>query len=134
MRVAVAIDENFEGFLHNVPLYTDSCQCDHRRRIDHYLIIGDTILAVETDSFAHRGQGIYSEENEVIRYDDLYCVFAGKWVWIRFNPDPNREAGSANKTTFEFKLEQLITEIRKKILWIHSGGNTEPFDITKMFY
>lgn len=131
MRVMQAIDENFKGFLHNVPLYTDSCKCDHRRRIDHYLIIEDTILAVETDQFAHRG---YDEADEVIRYDDLYCVFAGKWVWIRFNPDPNREKGKENKTTFEYKLEQLVKEIRSKILWIHNGGNKEVFDITKMYY
>ena len=89
------------------------------------------LKAIETDQFAHRG---YKEADEVIRYDDLYCVFAGKWVWIRFNPDPNREKGKENKTTFEYKLEQLVKEIRSKILWIHNGGNKEVFDITKMYY
>ena len=29
----------------------------------------------------------YDKEDEKIRYDDLYMVFSGKWVFIRFNPD-----------------------------------------------
>jgi hypothetical protein len=29
-----AINSNFEGFLHDKPLYTGNCNCTHRRRIE----------------------------------------------------------------------------------------------------
>jgi hypothetical protein len=48
------INKNFDGFIHDTPLYTDNCDCTHRRRIDHRKLIGNTILAIETDEFGHR--------------------------------------------------------------------------------
>jgi len=44
-------------------------------------------LADETDEHAHQG---YDEKDEDIRYNDLYMVHSGKWVYIRFNPDMTR--------------------------------------------
>ena len=49
------INQEFEGFIHDTPLYTGNCDCTHRRRIDHRKMIGNTILAIETDEFGHRG-------------------------------------------------------------------------------
>jgi hypothetical protein len=43
--------------------------------VDHRKLIGNTMLAVETDENAHRG---YDEKDEEIRYDDLYMIHSGK--------------------------------------------------------
>jgi len=64
----IAINKEFEGFIHDRPLYTENCDCTHRRRVDHRKLFGNTILAVETDEFCHRG---YDEYDEEIRYDNL---------------------------------------------------------------
>lgn len=84
LRVRNAINEHFEGFIHDMPLYTGHCDCSMRRRIDHRILLGATLLCVETDEFAHKG---YDPLDEEIRYDDLFMVHSGKWIFIRFNPD-----------------------------------------------
>ena len=100
IMVRNAININFEGFVHDRPLYTDNCNCTHRRRIDHRKLIGNTILAVETDEFGHRG---YDQKDEEIRYDDLFMIHSGKWIFIRFNPDDN-----ISKVDIDDKLDKLI--------------------------
>jgi len=74
------INENFDGFIHDRPMYTHNCDCTHRRRIDHRKLIGNTILAIETDEFGHRG---YDKTDEEIRYDDVYMIHSGKWIFIK---------------------------------------------------
>jgi len=88
IRIRNEINKYFDGFIHNIPLYTGNCECTHRRRVDHRKLIGNTLLAIETDEYAHRG---YDEKKEEIRYDDLYMIHSGKWIFIRFNPDDNRD-------------------------------------------
>lgn len=56
----------------------------HRRRVDHRKLIHNTVLAIETDEFAHRD---YDEKDEEIRYHDLYMIHSSKWIFSRFNPD-----------------------------------------------
>jgi hypothetical protein len=119
------INEHFEGFIHDKPLYTGNCDCTHRRRIDHRKLIGNTILAVETDEFGHRG---YDEEDEEIRYDDLYMIYSGKWIFIRFNPDTNKD-----KTDIEDKLEKLIETMNIMIERIEKEENKELLEIIKLY-
>ena len=69
MRVRNAINVTFEGFVHDHPLYTGHCDCTHRRRIDHRKLIGNTMT--------------YDKMDEEIRYDDLYMIYSGKWIYIR---------------------------------------------------
>ena len=126
IKVRNMINQNFDGFTHDRCLYTPNCNCVHRRRIDHYKIIGLTMLAIETDEFAHRS---YDEKDEEIRYNDLAMMFTGKWIWIRFNPDDNR-----NKTPFKEKLERLRKEIEYQIERITLEKNTELSDVKKLFY
>jgi hypothetical protein len=95
-----------------------------RRRIDHRKLIGATLLCVETDEFAHRG---YDEKDEEIRYDDLYMVHSGKWVFIRFNPD-------ARGVDMEDKLIRLMTEIHTQIERIEREENDGLVEIIKLFY
>ena len=118
------INTHFKGFIHDLPLYTGSCDCTHRRRVDHRKLIGGTLLCVETDEFGHKN---YDSKDEEIRYDDLYMVHSGKWVFIRFNPDGKR-------VSMKDKLNSLMKEIQTQIERIETDKNTELVEIIKMFY
>jgi hypothetical protein len=120
-----AINSNFEGFVHDKPLYTGNCDCTHRRRIDHRKLIGNTILAIETDEFGHRS---YDPKDEEIRYDDLYMIHSGKWIFIRFNPDNN-----ISKVDIEDKIDVLIDKIKECISRIQNEENLELIEIYKLY-
>ena len=124
IRVRNEINTHFNGFIHDRPLYTGNCDCTHRRRIDHRKLIGNTILAIETDEFAHSG---YDPLDEEIRYDDLYMIHSGKWIFIRFNPD-------GGKVDLEDKLKVLIMEIEEQIRRIENEKNDELLEIVKLYY
>jgi hypothetical protein len=124
IRVRNEINLHFEGFIHDKPLYTGNCDCTHRRRIDHRKLIGNTILAIETDEFAHTG---YDPLDEEIRYDDLYMIHSGKWIFIRFNPD-------GRNVDLEDKLKVLIREIEEQIVRIESEENEGLLEIIKLYY
>lgn len=118
------INEHFKGFIHDTPLYTGNCECIHRRRIDHRKLINDTLLCIETDEFAHIS---YNKRDENIRYDDLYMIFSGKWIFIRFNPDKKG-------INIHDKLELLRIEIIKHMKRIEHNKNDELLEIYTMFY
>ena len=124
IRVRNEINEKFEGFIHDKPLYTGQCDCTMRRRIDHRKLIGATLLCVETDEFGHRG---YNTKDEEIRYDDLFMVHSGKWVFIRFNPD-------GKGVDMVDKLTRLVEEIRIQIKRIEREENNELLEVVKLFY
>jgi hypothetical protein len=124
IRVRNAINKEFEGFVHDKPLYTGNCDCTHRRRIDHRKCINNTILAIETDEFAHRN---YDEKDEEIRYDDLYMIHSGKWIYIRFNPD-------GKGVDIEDKINKLIEVIYEQIERIENEENEDLVEIIKLFY
>ena len=123
----IGINKEFEGFIHDRPLYTDNCDCTHKRRIDNRKLFGNTMLAIETDEFGHRGYDKYDEE---IRYDDLYMIHSGKWIFIRFNPDNTR----TDKTDIEDRITQLLEEMETQIERIKNDKNKELVEIIKMFY
>jgi len=120
-----AINSNFEGFVHDRPLYTGDCDCSHRRRIDHRKLIGGTILAIETDEFGHKS---YDQHDEEIRYDDFFMIHSGNWIFIRFNPDDN-----FSKVDIDDKLDKLIETMNDCILRIEQGENTELVEIYKLY-
>lgn len=124
IRVRNTINKHFDGFVHDKPLYTGHCDCTHRRRIDHRKLIGSTLLCIETDEHGHAG---YDERDEEIRYDDLYMVYSGKWIFIRFNPD-------GKGIDMEDKLVLLVEEIQKQAGRIEKGENKELLEIIKLFY
>jgi len=125
LMVRNKINDYFEGFVHDKPLYTGNCDCTHRRRIDHRKLIGNTILAIETDEFGHRG---YDEYDEEIRYDDLYMIHSGKWIFIRFNPDTN-----VSKIDIDDKLDKLIETINDCIDRIDNEENENLVEIVKLY-
>jgi hypothetical protein len=95
-----------------------------RRRIDHRKLIGATLLCIETDEFAHKS---YDAKDEEIRYDDLYMVYSGKWIFIRFNPD-------GKGVDMVDKLSRLLEEIETQCMRIEKEENTELLEIIKLFY
>ena len=124
IRVRNAINDAFEGFIHDKPLYTGQCNCTHRRRIDHRKLIGATLLCIETDEFGHAG---YDPKDEELRYDDLYMIHSGKWIFIRFNPD-------GKGVDMVDKLARLMQEIQIQIERIERDENNELLEIIKMYY
>ena len=119
------INQNFDGFIHDKPIYTGNCDCTHRRRIDHRKLIGNTILAIETDEFGHRG---YDKHDEEIRYDDLFMIHSGKWIFIRFNPDTN-----VSKIDIQDKLCKLIEIMNDCIIHIENEQNIEFLKIISLY-
>ena len=125
IMVRNTINAYFDGFIHDIPLHTGGCDCTHRRRIDHRKLIGGTILAIETDEFGHRG---YDPTDEEIRYDDVYMIHSGKWIFIRFNPDTN-----VSKVDISDKLYKLIETMEECIDRIERGENVELLEIIKLY-
>ncbi len=126
-RIRNAINQAFKGFVHDRPLYTGNCDCTHRRRVDHRKMIGNTMLAIETDEYAHQG---YDEKDEEIRYDDLYMIHSGKWIFIRFNPDKTM----TQKTDIEDRIELLLDVIEEQIERIAQEENQDLVEIIKLYY
>jgi len=124
IMVRNAINEEFEGFIHDKPLYTHNCECTHRRRVDHRKLINNTILAIETDENSHKD---YDEKDEEIRYDDLYMIHSGKWIFIRFNPD-------GKGVDIEDKINKLIEVMYEQIERIENEENEELVEIIKLYY
>ena len=130
IKVKQQITINFADydFIHDKIMWTGSC-CTHRRSVDHRCMLGNTMLCIETDEFAHRS---YKKDDEEHRYSDLFMANSCKYIFIRFNPDPNREARCA-KTDFDAKLSVLMRMMRAQIQRIDEGANTELVEIHKLF-
>ena len=125
------INERYEGFVHDTPMWLGGCDCTHKRRIDHRKLIGGVMLAVETDEFGHRS---YDKRDEEIRYDDVVMIHTGPWVFIRFNPDDNY---SGKGVDMEDKLERLGEEMDKHIERIERGlvdASAGLVEIHKLFF
>jgi hypothetical protein len=126
IRVRNALNERFPGeFVHDTTLYTGGCDCTHRRRIDHRRLIASTLLAIETDEFAHRA---YDQRDEEIRYDDLFMIHSGKWIFIRFNPDGGKGVD------LEDMIDVLLQEVEDQIERIETEQNQELVEIIKLYY
>jgi hypothetical protein len=126
------INLNFEGFQHDAPLWTGNCDCTHRRRIDHRKLIGNTLLCIETDENQHKG---YDATNEEIRYDDLYMLHGGKFIFIRFNPDKFKNKAGKNQNPMLYtRLPVLKEEIERQIKRIENEENNELLEIIKLYY
>jgi hypothetical protein len=126
------LNENFDGFIHDVPLWTGNCDCSHRRRIDHRKLIGNTLLCVETDENQHKRYNVTDEE---IRYDDLYLIHSGKFIFIRFNPDKYTNSnGKLMDTLLKKRMPDLQAEVNKQIKRIVDDENDGLLEIIHLFY
>jgi hypothetical protein len=69
----------------------------------------------------------YDPKDEELRYDDLYMIHSGKWVFIRFNPD-------GKGVDMVDKLDRLMQEIQIQIDRIKNDENAELLEIIKLYY
>ena len=126
------INTIFDGFQHDKSLFTGGCDCTHRRRIDHRKLIGNTLLCIETDEQQHKR---YDKKDEKDRYEDLYMVFSGKWIFIRFNPDKYiNKKGVRKNPTIARRLFKLKEEMEKQIKRIENEENKELVEISYLYY
>ena len=125
------INENYEGFYHDKPLWIGGCDCTHRRRIDHWILIGNTLFCIETDENQHK---YYNKLDEIYRYDDLFMIHGGKFIFIRFNPDKYKEGNKNKNPNISTRLIELQKEIDKQIKRIENEENLDLLEIIPMYY
>tara|TARA_R110001606_G_scaffold397295_1_gene573370 strand:- start:128 stop:889 length:762 start_codon:yes stop_codon:yes gene_type:complete len=125
------INSNFEGFLHDKPLFVGGCDCSMRRRIDHRKLINNTLLCIETDEFQHKS---YNKDDEEYRYDDIYMALSCKYIFIRFNPDNYKVDNKNINLLIEDRFERLGEEIDKQINRIEKEENDELVEIVYLYY
>jgi hypothetical protein len=119
-------------FVHDTPLWTANCECDHRRRIDFRAVVEGTMLAIEVDEQQHKSK---DSSDEVLRYDDVFMLFSGKWIFIRYNPHMYKGAdGKRKNPTRAKRLMELGKAIEAQIERIRKGDNSELLEIQKLFY
>ena len=114
------------GFIHNSTILLATA-IGH---IEYHLWIQNTIIALETDEKQHR---YYDRKKEEIRYDDLYMIYSGKWIFIRFNPDSYSVNGIKKDPQLDSSLLVLLEEIEKQTIRIGNDENTELVEITYTF-
>ena len=132
LKVRDYINENFKGFIHDKPLWTSNCNCDHRRRIDHRKLINDTLLCIETDEGQHKR---YSKEDEQNRLNDIFMVHGGKIIFIRFNPDSYKDNfGKKRNPQMKTRLRVLGEEINKQIDRIEKNKNIKIVENIFLYY
>ena len=122
--VKAYINANFAGFIHDHQMPTAHCVCDHRRRIDHRMEIGNTLLCIETDEHHHRN---YDKDDEDARYHDMLVAWGGKLVFIRINPD-------GKGPPLEERLERLHAEITRHIGRLERGENSLYLEVWHLYY
>ena len=133
LRVRQFINDMFGDleFIHDKPIVFGGCDCSSRRRIDHFVMIDGTLLAIETDEYQHKS---YDQEDEDDRYNDI-LMHHSRAVFIRFNPDSYiDDRGKRRNPEFDERLEVLGEEIMNQVSRIRCGENHEVIDIVKLFY
>lgn len=124
------IHEGYE-FTHDKPIQYNGCDCNSRRRVDFWKMIGNTILAIEVDENQHK---TYNSEDEEIRYNDLFMHHSGKWVFIRFNPDSYKKNGVKYNPRMEVRLEKLKEVLDTQIKRIQEEANEQLIEIHTLYY
>lgn len=122
-------------WIHDKPLYVnfdDDCACTSKRRCDLRAVVGGTMLVVECDEGQHKAKA-YADTRDA-RYNDLFVIYSGKWVFLRFNPDNYRDGGVLRKTSWETRLARLSEEIEHQIARINSEANEDLVDIVHLFF
>jgi hypothetical protein len=126
------LKENFDEFIHDTVLWSGNCDCSHRRRIDFRRLIGNTLLCIEVDEHQHKR---YKDNEEEIRYDDLFMIHGGKFIFIRFNPDHYiNQNGTKVNPYMKKRMDDLYNEIIKQTNRITNEQNNELLEIIYLFY
>jgi hypothetical protein len=126
------LNETFPDFIHDVPLWTGNCDCSHRRRIDFRKLVGNTLLCIEVDEHQHKR---YNKKDQEIRYDDLFMIHGGKFIFIRFNPDIfTNKLGTKKNPYMKRRMEYLEKEINNQVDRINKEDNNELLETVYLFY
>ena len=123
-EVRAFINAHFQDFVHDQKLPTAHCNCNHRRRIDHRRVVGNTLLCIETDEHHHRN---YDPSDEDSRYHDVLVAWGGKLCFVRINPDGKGPA-------IEERLERLHAEITRHIGRLERGENSSYLEVWHLYY
>lgn len=124
LQVRAFIDRYFQDFVHDQPIHTAHCDCNHRRRVDHRRVVGNTMLCIETDEHAHRG---YDPEDQQARYHDVIMAWGGPLCFVRFNPD-------GRGPPIKERLQRLHVEIMRHIDRLERGENTSWLEVYHLYY
>lgn len=89
------------------------------------------MLCIEVDENQHKG---YNNDDEEIRYNDLYMLHSGKFIFIRFNPDKFEIQGKKYNPTMNVRLERLKDEIERQCYKIENELNNNLIEIIKLYY
>ena len=93
-------------------------------------MIGGTLLCVETDEHQHRG---YCPQDEEARYNDLYMVHTGNWVFIRFNPDRYTDSnGKCRNPSIATRLRRLAEVVDDAVAEIRARDEGTPGQLVKI--
>jgi hypothetical protein len=120
------------GLVHDKSLWTHNCDCTHKRRIDLRTLIGNTLLCIEVDEHQHKDR---DEKDEELRYDDVYMLHSGKFIFIRFNPHPFKDAsGRRRNPDMAVRLGELSTQVALQLARIRAEANTELLEVHKLYF
>ena len=125
------INTNYEGFVHDKPLWIDNCKCVHLRSVDHRKLIKNTLLCVETDERQHK---YYDKEDKKARVNDLLMIHTGPWIFIRFNPDRYKIKNVTHNPEMKSRFPKLKEELDKQILRINNDENKEFIEEIYLYY
>jgi hypothetical protein len=76
-----------------------------------------------------------SKNDENIRYDDVYMIHSGKWIFIRYNPDSYKNyKGIHCNPDKNIRLLTLKNEIEKHIKRINNDENKDIIEIYNLFF
>ena len=90
------------------------------------------MLCIEGDEEQHKS---YIKQDEEHWYDDLFMDFSGKYIFIRYNPDPYKDTDDKKRNPkFGARmalLEQLINMLTRRI---NNKLNTERSEVNHLCY
>ena len=131
------INTNYAGFHHDEPFnytFDPECPCTSKRRIDHFKLINNTVLCIETDENQHK---YYNELIEEKRYTDIYTNggLMCHYIFIRFNPDKYKNKKNKNKNPeIATRLRELQKVLDTQIERISNEENSDLVEIIYLYY
>lgn len=133
IKVVNYLADKIGGFVHDKPLYCglEGGCCTSKRRIDLRKLIDSTMLCIEIDEDQHK-RYIKVDENQ--RYNDLFMDFSGKYIFIRYNPDPYLVGKLRHDPYFHTRMKVLECEIEKQTQRIQDQDNTDLVEIINVYY
>jgi very-short-patch-repair endonuclease len=131
-KIRNLLAEHYPQFIHDKVMYTNHCDCTHRRRIDFRYLLHDTMICVEVDERQHKG---YNTKDEEDRYHDLYMIYSGKWLFIRFNPDSYfNDKKQRQNPSIESRYHSLLEEIQRQMARVQQGENQELIEVYRLYF